>query len=205
VKIVFDFAGVLFHWQPARLLRREIPQLAQDDASAAAWVQRFFQGYEGDWADFDRGMVGVPELVARIAQRTGLTTHEVQRVVDGVPHELQPAADTVTLLRRLRDQGHELFFLSNMPAPYADHLERQHDFIGWFRDGGFSARVNLAKPDPAIFALAAVRFGAAPADLLFIDDVLPNVQVAGACGWSGIQYESAAQAEAELRQRGALD
>jgi HAD superfamily hydrolase (TIGR01509 family) len=203
-KIVFDFAGVLFHWQPARLLRREIPHVAQDDASAAHWVQHFFQGYEGDWGDFDRGTVGVAELVARIAARTGLTPHEVQRVVDGVPLELQPVADTVTLLHRLRDEGRELYFLSNMPVPYANHLERAHDFVGWFRDGVISGRVNLSKPDPAIFVLAAQRFGAAPSELIFIDDHLPNVQVAGACGWDAILFGSAAQVEADLRARGAM-
>ena len=204
MKIVFDFAGVLFHWQPQRLLRREIPHVAHDDASAAHWVQHFFQSFEGDWGDFDRGSVGVADLVARIAARTGLAPPEVQRVVDGVPHELQPIADTVTLLRRLRDEGHELYFLSNMPAPYADHLERQHDFLGWFRDGIFSARVNLCKPDPAIFALAAQRFGAAPAELVFLDDHAPNVQAARDKGWAAIHFTGAAEAEAALRAHAAL-
>jgi putative hydrolase of the HAD superfamily len=199
MKIVFDFAGVLFQWQPQRLLRREIPHAAHDDVSAAQWVRHFFQGFEGDWGDFDRGTVGVADLVARIAARTGLAVPEVQQVVDGVPRELQPVADTVTLLRRLRDEGHELYFLSNMPAPYADHLERQHDFLGWFRDGLFSARVNLAKPDPAIFALAAQRFGAAPAALVFLDDHEPNVQAARAAGWAAIHFTGAAEAEAALR------
>ena len=204
MKIVFDFAGVLFHWQPQRLLRRAILERAHDEASAALWAQRVFEGYVGDWAAFDCGTVGVAELVAHIARRTGLTPHEVQRVVEGVPHELQPQADTVTLLRRLRDEDRELYFLSNMPAPYADHLDRAHDFIGWFRDGVYSGRVNLAKPDPAIFELAASRFGAAPSELLFIDDHLPNVQAAIACGWSAIHFSNAAQAEAELRARGAM-
>lgn len=204
MKIVFDFGGVLFHWQPQRLLRREIAHVAHDDASAAHWVSHFFQSYEGDWGDFDRGTVGVPELVARIAARTGLTPHEVQRVVDGVPRELQPIADTVTLLRRLRDEGHALYFLSNMPEPYADHLEREHDFVGWFRDGVFSARVNLAKPDPAIFALAAQRFGAAPAELVFLDDHEPNVQAARAGGWQAIHFTGAADADAALRALSAV-
>lgn len=204
MKIVFDFAGVLFHWQPQRLLRREISEMAHDEASAAQWVLRFFEGYQGDWREFDCGRVDVPDLVARIARRTGLTPHEVQRVVDAVPNELQPQADTVTLLRRLRDEGKDLYFLSNMPAPYADHLDRAHDFIGWFRSGVYSGRVNLAKPDPAIFELAASRFDAAPSELLFIDDHLPNVQAAIACGWSAVHFSSAAQAEAELRLRGAM-
>ncbi len=204
LKIVFDFAGVLFHWHPERLLRREIPIAAHDEASAERWVERFFEGYRGDWREFDCGTVAAPELVARITRRTGLTQHEVQRVVDGVPLSLLPQADTVTLLRRLRDESRDLYFLSNMPAPYAEHLERAHDFIAWFRDGVFSARVHLAKPDPAIFDLAARRFGARPAELVFIDDHLPNVQAAMACGWDAIHFGSAAQVEAELRARGAM-
>ncbi|CAD5374343.1 Haloacid dehalogenase [Rubrivivax sp. A210] len=204
MKIVFDFGGVLFNWQPSRLLRREIPEVAHDEASAALWVERFFQGYEGDWGEFDRGRLSIDELVPRIAARTGLGLHEVQRVVDGVPHELQPLADTVTLLRRLRDQGRELFFLSNMPEPFAAHLEREHDLVGWFGDGVFSARVGLVKPEAAIFELAARRFGAAPADLLFIDDHLPNVQAATACGWGAIQYTNAAAVATELSRRGLL-
>ena len=203
MNIVFDFGGVLFNWHPPRLLRRELPEVAHDEPSAAHWAQQFFQGYGGDWAEFDRGSVAVPELVARIAARTGLTPHEVQRVVDGVPHELQPIAATVALLRRLRDAGHALYFLSNMPEPYAQHLERAHDFVGWFRDGVFSARVQLVKPDPAIFALASERFATPPDELVFIDDHLPNVHTATACGWGAIHFASAAQVEAELRARGA--
>ena len=61
-----------------------------------------------------------------------------------------------------------------MPASYAEHLERAHDFVGWFRAGVFSARVHLAKPDPTIFDLAAARFGGAPSEQLFIDDQLPQ-------------------------------
>lgn len=204
MKIVFDFGGVLFNWQPPRLLRREIPHVVHDEASAAHWVRHFFQGYEGDWGEFDRGTVSVPELVTRIASRTGLTPHEVQRVVDGVPRELQPIADSVTLLRRLRDDGRALFYLSNMPAPYAEHLERSHDFVGWFRDGVFSARVKLSKPDPAIFDFAAERFGADAAELVFIDDHTPNVETARARGWKAIQFVTAAQTEAELRACGAM-
>ena len=34
-KIVFDFAGVLFHWHPETMLQREVPHLAPDEASLA--------------------------------------------------------------------------------------------------------------------------------------------------------------------------
>jgi putative hydrolase of the HAD superfamily len=202
MKIVFDFAGVLFRWQPVAMLQRELPHLAPDEARARHWVAEIFQGYGGDWGDFDRGTVAVPALVARIAHRTGLALADVQRVVDAVPQELQPVPDTVALLRRLHEAGRELYFVSNMPAPYADHLEATHGFLRCFRDGVFSARVHLNKPEPAIFELAAARFGCAPAELVFLGDHGPNVQAARALGWNALPFSDAAQAEAEMIERG---
>lgn len=204
MKIVWDFGGVLFSWRPTELLKRELPERATDDTSAAHWVKQIFQGYGGDWGDFDRGTVTVPALVERIAGRTGLAAEEVQAVVDGVPSELRPIAGSVALLARLRDAGHTQFYLSNMPAPYADHLEASHDFVGWFDRGVFSARVNLIKPERSIFDLAAEQFGTAPEELLFFDDHPPNVEAARAAGWQAELFADAAQAEAHLKERGLL-
>jgi putative hydrolase of the HAD superfamily len=205
LKFVFDFGGVVFRWQPARLLARVLPGRAVDAASAAHWVELFFQHYEGDWGEFDRGTLAADGLVQRIAARTGLAAAEVQRVVDAVPDELQPQADTLALMRDLLARGHELYYLSNMPAPFADHLLATHAFIGGFRDGVFSSRVQLCKPEAAIFELAARRFDARPAELVFLDDHAANVQAARALGWKALQFADAAQAQAELRGAGWMD
>ncbi|WP_309621457.1 HAD-IA family hydrolase, partial [Novosphingobium sp.] len=63
---------------------------------------------------------------------------------------------------------------------------------------------NLAKPDPAIYALAERRFGLTPAAMLFIDDSLPNVQSARACGWQAHHFTDAAALRSELMERGLL-
>jgi HAD superfamily hydrolase (TIGR01509 family) len=202
--VVWDFGGVLFNWSPSDLIRRELPQRARSAEEAAHWVASIFQNYGGDWGEFDRGTVTVPELVQRIATRTGLGAQEVQAVVDGVPGELQPKSDSVALLRQLRDAGQSQRFLSNMPAPYADHLEAEHDFIGWFADGVFSGRVKAIKPEREIFDIAASRFGVPPAELLFFDDHAPNVEAARACGWQAELFTTAAVAAAQLRERGLL-
>ena len=178
--VVFDFAGVLFHWQPQQLLQQVLPQRASDAASARHWAAQIFEGYTGDWAEFDRGTVAPADLVQRIARRTGLAPAEVQAVVDAVPLSFQPLAGTVALVAQLHAAGHPLYFLSNMPAPYADHLDRQHGFLRLFRDGIYSARVQLIKPERAIFDLAAQRFGQPPGGLLFFEDVVANVAAAQA-------------------------
>jgi 2-haloacid dehalogenase len=63
---------------------------------------------------------------------------------------------------------------------------------------------KLAKPDPAIYALAQRRFGHAPAAMLFIDDSLPNVESARACGWHAHHFTGAESLRSDLRQRGLL-
>jgi putative hydrolase of the HAD superfamily len=203
MKLVFDFGGVLFDWRPVELLKRELPGRAVDDAAARHWAAQIFQGYGGDWGEFDRGTVAPGELVERIARRTGLTPSEVQAVIDAVPAELQPVPATVALLGRLRAAGAPLYYLSNMPAPYADHLEAEHEFVGWFRAGVFSSRVQAVKPEPGIFALAAERFDARPEELLFFDDHLPNVLAARAAGWQALPFSDAVAAEVALRERAA--
>lgn len=199
---VFDFGRVLFRWEPEALLRQLLPDRATDAASARHWVAQVFQGYDGDWGDFDRGTVGVGDLVQRIATRTGLAPSAVQALVDAVPHQLQPLSDSVDLLQRLRAAGRRTFYLSNMPAPYADHLEREHGFVAGFEAGVFSGREGLAKPEPAIYQLAAQRFGVPPGELVFLDDHGPNVDAARAAGWRALQFHDAAQAERELRNAG---
>jgi putative hydrolase of the HAD superfamily len=110
MKLVFDFGGVLFRWEPQAFLARLLPQYTATEADAIALKEVFFQGYGGDWGDFDRGTVEPDVLAERIASRIGLHKDEVRRVIAGVPAELQPITDTVALLRRLHAQGRVLYY-----------------------------------------------------------------------------------------------
>ncbi len=198
MKLVFDFGGVVFRWRPQELLARTLPHRAGHPSAAAALAVDFFQHPTGDWAEFDRGTVDTAQLAQRIALRTGMSQAEVHRVIDAVPDELKPQTATVQLMQRLRDAGHRLFYLSNMPAPYARHLEQAHGFMRWFDDGVFSSRVRLIKPEPAIFHEAQRRFGARADELLLIDDHPPNVEAACAVGWQALRFVSAAKCESDL-------
>jgi putative hydrolase of the HAD superfamily len=205
LRIVFDLGAVVLRWQPAALLQRLLPEQAHDAASTAQWVDRVFQAYGGDWAEYDRGTVSATELVARIAARTGLAAAAAETVVAAVPDELLPMPESLTLIDRLRAAGHTLHYLSNMPAPCADTLEqREAALFARFESGVFSSRVHLIKPEPAIYTLAQQRFGVPAQQLVFLDDHEPNVVAARAAGWKALRFEHALQAEAELRAAGWL-
>jgi putative hydrolase of the HAD superfamily len=203
LRIVFDFGGVLFNWRPLDLVRGHFPQQARDDASARATVAAVFQGFSGDWAQFDRGVLEAAELVQRIAARTGLPFAQVRALVDAVPASLTPKPDTVALLERLHAAGTTLHFLSNMPRLYADHLDRTHpELMARFAGGVYSSHVRLIKPEEALFRLAGERFGVPGHRLVLLDDMALNVEAALSHGWKALHFNDAASCERALQAQG---
>lgn len=200
MKFVFDFGGVVFNWKPLVLLQQVLPHHAVDEASARDCAAAIFQGFHptSDWALFDQGGIEPEDLAHRIATRTGLTPDEVRTVIAAIPPHLVPDAGTVALIDELRGQGHQIYYLSNMPAGYADELERSHHFFDWFEDGIFSARVGQIKPNADIFETAVRQFATAGVPTVFIDDVQHNIDAARHHGWQGIRFESAQQVRAAL-------
>jgi putative hydrolase of the HAD superfamily len=203
LRIVFDFGGVLFNWRPIELMQRHFPQQALDPTSALATARAVFQGFTGDWAQFDRGTLEADELVSRIVARTGLELADVRELVHTVPHSLTLKHETADLVQRLHRAGVTLHFLSNMPRVYAEHLDRTHpELMAHFHSGVYSAHVQLIKPEAAMFKLAGERFGAPGHRLLLLDDVADNVSAAQAHGWNALQFTDAASCEAGLRANG---
>jgi putative hydrolase of the HAD superfamily len=105
MNIVFDFGGVLFRWRPAELLQQVLPQRAPDAEQAAHWVAQIFQSYGGDWGEFDRGTVTVPDLVQRIATRTGLAPAPALRARHRPRSALRPAPGRCAWRCAAPDQG----------------------------------------------------------------------------------------------------
>jgi HAD superfamily hydrolase (TIGR01509 family) len=203
--VIWDFGGVLLRWDPAALIARTLPHRITDELGPQHWKEQFFLSYRGEWGEYDRGVMTEAEMVPLIARRTGLQVSEVQAVVDAVPAELQPIEPSVALVRALRDRGHRLHYLSNMPAPLADRLEREQAFLDLFESGVFSSRVKISKPAPAIFTLAEQAFGCDPATTLFIDDHPENIEAALAHGWQARLFTGADAIAAELRQLRLID
>jgi putative hydrolase of the HAD superfamily len=201
VNLVFDLGAVLVQWQPQDLLRQHFPNEAASPEQAKALAGEFF--HHADWMSFDRGTLPMDSVIARTGERLGLPGRSVASLVAGIGDYLTALPDTVALLARLRelrerDSSIRLYYLSNMPQPYARTLEQRHDFFQWFDGGVFSGDVNHIKPEAAIYELLESRYALQPERTVFIDDLALNIAAAQARGWHGIQFESAPQVQAEL-------
>jgi putative hydrolase of the HAD superfamily len=201
MNLVFDFGAVVFTWKPRELVAAHFPQRAPDDNTAVAMAHAIF-GHP-DWHSFDRGALSMDTVVARTAERLSLDPGVLGALMASISDHLAPIAATRDLLAQLHGlRGQQptlrLYYLSNMPVPYARGLEQRHAFLQWFDGGIFSGDVLHIKPDPAIYQLLQDRFALEPAQTVFIDDLQANVNAAIALGWHGILFESPQQLESRL-------
>ena len=204
MNIVFDFGAVLFDWQPAQLVSQHFPELSATPGQARELAQALFG--HADWQGFDSGTVALDQVVSRSALRLDLPEARLHDALAPIGEQLVPIACNVQLLAGLRERRDsrgdiKLYFLSNMPQPFARALERRHDFLQWFDGGIFSGDVNLGKPDPEIFRLLASRYRLEGPNTLFIDDSLANVQAAEALGWQTIHCEAPERLAAQLMNK----
>jgi putative hydrolase of the HAD superfamily len=142
--------------------------------------------------------------VRRGAQRTGLSEAEVAAVLQQVPPSLVAIPGTVDLLYRLKAEGHTLFCLSNMHVASIAHLEQAYTFWDVFTGIVISCRLQVCKPEPAMYAYLLETYGLEGAHTVFIDDTAANLAAAAQFGMHTIQFESPAQCERQLHVLGCL-
>ncbi len=201
MNVVFDLGAVVFTWEPAVLVQTHLAAHAPTAEAASALSRSMF--HHEDWQEFDRGTRTLDHTLQRMAQRLSLPRDRLDRMLGNLGERLLPIPTTVALLDSLRTQREagsdlRLYFLSNMPAPYARVLEELHDFMGWFDGGVFSADVKFVKPDREIYELLAVRQGLVAEQTVFIDDAAANVEAARAFGWHAIHCTDAAALPVQL-------
>lgn len=193
MNLVFDLGGVVVRWDPDAI----IAGVFSDPTTRAKVKAGVFE--HSDWLELDRGTLGREQAIERAAQRTGIASSEIKRLLHAVPPSLVVFPDTVELLYRLRHKGHPLYCLSNMHFASIEYLERQQTFWDVFQGRVISCRLNLCKPEAGIYEHLLRTFALKPAETLFMDDVQKNLDAAAKLGIQTLKFENAAQCERELR------
>ncbi|MDR6536171.1 HAD-IA family hydrolase [Variovorax soli] len=199
--VVFDLGAVLLSWEPVSLVHAVLAPHTPTAQAAHALAREMF--HHEDWLGFDRGTHSLEDAIGRMALRLSLPVERLNSMLAPMGERLEPIAVTLELLDALcerRDAGEplRLYYLSNMPAPYARVLEQRHAFLRWFDGGIFSGDVRMLKPQPEIYQLLATRHGLEASETVFIDDSAANVAAARALGWQAIHCEAPSALPAQL-------
>jgi 2-haloacid dehalogenase len=196
--VVFDVGRVLYQWQLAHLFEKIVSnpdRLAKllDEVVTEEW---HFE------ADAGRSLADmVPERIALYPDFEAEIRAYAARFNETIPG---PVPGSHALVERLDARGMPLFAITNFGAEFWAGFRPTATIFDRFGQIVVSGEEKLAKPDPAIFALAQVRFGKPAEAMLFIDDNPANVEAAAACGWQVHHFTQASALEADLASRGLI-
>lgn len=196
--VVFDVGRVLYQWDLAHLLRKVEPDEVRlaEALNTVVTEEWHFQ--------HDRGRPLGEMVDERIGEYPTFAPHlraYATRFNETIPG---PVPGTIELVRRLHEARVPLFAITNFGAELWAGFRPTAPVFDLFDGIVVSGEECLAKPDPAIFTLAAARFGRAPERMLFIDDNAANIAAARALGWQVHHFQDAARLEQDLTARGLL-
>lgn len=199
--VVFDFGGVLIDWNPEYVYKRLIPDDTErrwflDNVVASDWVVQQDAGQT--IADANA------ELIAKFPEHEALIRAFYDRWQEMVGGVLE---DGVALVDKVEAAGIPMFGLTNWSAETFPWAWDRFPVLQRFREVVVSGRVQVAKPDPAIFALMWTEIerhfpGIQPQEVAFIDDNAKNIKAATALGWKAVHHMNAGETEAQLRALG---
>lgn len=110
----------------------------------------------------------------------------------------KPINGTVEIIKRLKNAGHELLFLSDNVKERVEYLSQKYDFLSDFKDGIFSHKAKVKKPNPKIYLLALEKSSHSAKDCIYIDDKPELLEPAAKLGMKVIQFKNPKQLERDL-------
>ena len=182
--IVFDLGGVMVDFDPKSYL---VDLLCNAEMEEKVYELTF--GSE-EWKLMDAGLIsrfeGNKRMLER-AQQEGCS-FEVQGVLDDWIHILHVRHRMQELVRRMKNHGYCVYYLSNIPQDVLDLLQ-QRGVLDRFDGGVASCEVHINKPDPRIYQALLDKYHLKAEECVFIDDRLENVQIAFSMGFAGVQMK----------------
>ena len=181
--MVFDYGEVL-SMSPSEHDKSALLEVAGAEADV------FWAAYWRSRDELDHGTIDVPAYWARVAADLGVEFGAAQV-------QLLWAADfrswisvepgSIDILHALHAGGTRLALLSNAGFDFGDAF-RFAPFSQYFEQVFVSAELGLLKPDPEIYRHVARELGIEPAEMVFVDNKLANVEGAESIGVTGHHF-----------------
>lgn len=190
--VVFDIGGVLEYK----------PDLSVD----AAWAKRlkltteeFQKRLMPVWKAGSVGEITLGEVHRRIGEALALDADQVNAYMEDVWREYVGTAnrELIEYFRNLRPR-YQTAILSNSFVGAREREQERYGFEDMTDFIIYSHEVGLQKPNQAIYALTCERLGLPPEQVVFVDDVEPNITAAREFGMQAVLFKETGQAIAEI-------
>jgi putative hydrolase of the HAD superfamily len=162
---------------------------------ASRWDRGLAEFHDVYWADrpaYDRGDASAAAYWQGVLRRPVQGEDLDNLVARDIDMWTNPHPPALAAAARARDRGLRLALLSNAPVEVAAAVDSL-EWLSEFEVRLFSCRLREVKPSAAIYRLALAALGAAPGEVVFVDDRPANVSGAQALGIRSVLYTDASQ------------
>ena len=156
-------------------------------ASEAAFHKAYWDHREA----YDRGAFTAAAYWQQVAAdlHQTLTSQQLNPLIEAdTTLWTQPNQPMIDFAAALQRAGIRTGILSNIGDAMETGILARFPWLHAFHHHTFSHRLNIAKPDPEIYAHAITGLGVPASEILFIDDREDNIAAARAAGLQAIQY-----------------
>jgi 2-haloacid dehalogenase len=195
--IIFDLGGVLIDWNPEYVFLKEF----NGDKVKMEW---FFNNIcTSEWnEEQDKGKlikIATEERIKLFPEYKKLIRMFYGRWKEMLRGEI---SETVKILKKLKNQNYRLIALTNWGSETFPVALERFEFLKLFEGIVVSGQIKMLKPFKEIYEYTLSKYNLNPANCIFIDDRLSNVEGAIKCGINGIQFISPKKLIAELKNIG---
>ena len=192
--VLFDLGGVLMRTEDLQP-RKELA--ARYDMSFEELTDLIYR-MESAW-QATLGEISAEEHWEEVRKKFALSPQEIERF-----KESYWAGDTldeqlIDFIQGLNSE-YTTGLLSNAWSDLRKALTEDWEIIDVFQHVFISAELGLAKPDPKIYYHVVEEVDCQPHEIVFLDDMIENVESARQVGLNAIHFRSREQALGELRE-----
>jgi putative hydrolase of the HAD superfamily len=191
--IIFDLGNVLLNFDPIEYVKSKVIEDKVEEI-----YKSIFKSEE--WPMLDRGTITEEEARTNIINRKIENTDFINSVFENWYDILNPIETSVEVLKKLKEKGYKIFYLSNFHFAAFEYVTKKHDFFELFDGGVVSYKEKLLKPEKEIYEKILDKYELVPSETVFIDDMQVNVEAAMKLGIKGIILDDPQNLKLELKK-----
>jgi len=191
--IIFDLGNVLLEFNPEVYVKSKISEEKVEEIYKCIFKS-------DEWPMLDRGTISEEEAKMNIINRNVENEELINLVFENWYDILIPIESSVNMLKRLKQNGYKIYYLSNFHLAAFEHVTKKHDFFENFDGGVVSYKEKFLKPEKEIYEMIIDRYDLEPCETIFIDDMKENVDAAVKSGLKGIILKNPKDIKDELKE-----
>jgi len=193
--VVFDIGNVLVKWSPYEVLEQLFPQKG---------AKELYQQIRPIWIDLNLGKLTEQEAILGYQDLLNVPEKQLAELMQLLKTSQTLLPGSLELLKKLHACNVPLYSITDNVKEIMEYHRLNSNFLHYFSGIAVSAEIGILKPNEKIYRYLLEQYKLDPAESVFIDDLMANVEGARAVGMHAFQFISAESCESELIEFGIL-